>query len=174
MKIITRKEARERGLKFYFTGVACKNGHISKRYTSYARCYQCSKQHNNTNKKREYMRRWYHSNKEHQQSYRLRWDKENPDKARHHSSSRRARVLHAMPPWADETAIQQQYAQARTWEVLTGIPMHVDHIIPLQGTNVCGLHCIQNLRVIPAKCNAAKSNKIPKPEGLVSPMSGGY
>jgi hypothetical protein len=42
---------------------------------------------------------------------------------------------------------------------MTGIEWHVDHIIPLQGKNVSGLHTPYNLQVIPASWNTAKGNK---------------
>jgi 5-methylcytosine-specific restriction endonuclease McrA len=43
--IISRKEARERGLKRFFTGVPCKHGHLSERYVSTKNCAECAAIH---------------------------------------------------------------------------------------------------------------------------------
>jgi hypothetical protein len=42
--IISRKEAKERGLASYFTGTPCKRGHITKRYTNGGHCDDCQRQ----------------------------------------------------------------------------------------------------------------------------------
>lgn len=54
--MITRKEAIERGEKFYFTGKPCKNGHISNRYTKHMTCIQCLKDRASTDEAKEKMR----------------------------------------------------------------------------------------------------------------------
>lgn len=56
--------------------------------------------------------------------------------------------------------IEMFYQQAIYLTEVTGIKWHVDHIIPLQGKNVCGLHVPQNLRVITKKENESKGNRI--------------
>lgn len=74
-------------------------------------------------------------------------------------AKRRAQQLQATPKWADQKAITKIYRGAARLSAETGILHAVDHVVPLQGRNVCGLHVEYNLRVIPAKDNHRKSNK---------------
>lgn len=67
---ISRKEAKAQGLKFYYTGIECRNGHTVGYYVSSGKCSQCEKDkasaYRKTNKEKtsEYQRRWRENNKE--------------------------------------------------------------------------------------------------------------
>lgn len=65
----------------------------------------------------------------------------------------------AMPQWADHAAILKFYELAAQMTELTGVPHQVDHVVPLQGELVCGLHTHHNLQILTAKANQSKSNK---------------
>ena len=64
---------------------------------------------------------------------------------------------HAQPAWADRSAINRIYAQARRLRRL-GFNVHVDHIVPLCHPEICGLHVASNLQIVDASENMAKSN----------------
>lgn len=71
----------------------------------------------------------------------------------------RASKLRAMPSWADQQKILDVYARCKKLTQETGIEHQVDHVIPLQVREVCGLHIHQNLQIIYAAANAAKHNR---------------
>ncbi len=73
----------------------------------------------------------------------------------------RAREWMAMatPKWADLEKIAAIYDESRRVSCDSGVPHEVDHIIPLRGHDVCGLHVETNLRVITAEENRRKNNK---------------
>jgi len=87
----------------------------------------------------------------------------NRDKINAKTAKRRALKLKATPSWLTKTdfdQIAELYTCAQMFKLYTGQEYHVDHIVPLQGKNVCGLHVPWNLQVIPAKENVTKSNKL--------------
>lgn len=74
----------------------------------------------------------------------------------------RYKILLATPPWltkVHEREIHQFYCEAKGLTRLSrmrgGKPRHytVDHIVPLRGKNVWGLHVPWNLRILPKKQN---------------------
>ena len=75
------------------------------------------------------------------------------------NAKRRANLLQRIPLWADHDKIKAIYEEAKYLESLDGIPRHVDHIIPLCGENVSGLHVHTNLQILTADENMKKSNK---------------
>lgn len=107
-------------------------------------------------------RAYYESNPE----AKAKWDayykaycKQNSAKLNAKGAKRRAGMLYATPPWANLASIARAYRLAAEISAATGVPHHVDHIVPLRGRNVCGLHVEWNLQVIPAKENRRKFNK---------------
>jgi hypothetical protein len=74
-----------------------------------------------------------------------------------HGRRRRAREIRHTPPWADLKAIRALYREAKALTRATGELYVVDHIVPLAGKLVCGLHVDWNMRVIHWHENAVKS-----------------
>lgn len=108
---------------------------------------------------KEYYHNRFQQNRDEYLSWLRSWSEENPGRVKAKDRRRKVRNKLAFVPWADLDKINAAYKLAKELTEQTGIPHHVDHIIPLQGKLVSGLHVEYNLAVIPAKDNLIKGNK---------------
>lgn len=134
-----------------YQGAPCKKGHSGERYIRNDSCAECHRK-----KQADWAARNY-----------LRILKKNAEWQRNHLHNLRARVsrrralrLQATPAWLtpeQRRAIDEIYMDAQT---RPGGPWHVDHIVPLKGREVCGLHVPWNLQILTASENQRKGNKL--------------
>lgn len=138
----------------------------------------------NKEARREYQKQWrkkkYESDKDYKdkilqktsQYYHYNKEKCKADRRNHYLlnkgtyiasvAKRTAAKLKATPPWLSSdqlTEIEEIYWLAQDLKAVTGEDYHVDHIVPLQGENVSGLHVPWNLQILPSDINIAKGNK---------------
>lgn len=105
---------------------------------------------------------WKEKNLERKRLADKNWRENNVDKKRSYQAFRRAKVKQATPPWLTKEHRQQialVYKEALRLSEDSGVLHHVDHIVPLNGRRVSGLHVPWNLCAIPASENHKKSNK---------------
>lgn len=186
----TRQEALTLGSSRYFTSTPCANGHIAERRTKNTQCIGCKHAAKRTPKamaaNRLSAKRW---NREHPTETAIRiskWRAENPDRVKvirqryvqknvetlrlknrvrrrerpprpedrsAWEANRRAALRRATPQWVDRQALKEFY-RARPKG------MHVDHIVPLTNTAVCGLHVAWNLQYLTPSENSQKKNRL--------------
>lgn len=165
MQIITRSEAKSLGLRRYFTGQQCKNNHLCERFVTNAHCVECllvrsnSWNKKNPEKHRNGVYQWRQRNLEDSRMISSLSRKRNSGVVNSLNAKRRASLLQRTPVWADLGKIQTFYNVAKRLSDETGTQHHVDHIVPLQGELVSGLHVECNLQVLPAINNIHKSNR---------------
>lgn len=183
---ITRKEAKANGYRLYFTGNPCTRGRIAARITTTGNCtcLACgearkgikAKSYRNTkgssvksylekNKEKlsEQARLYREQNKVRISTVLSRYYKEHPEKYRAYRRKRKAKLRTTIPAWFgefDALVISEAAELCQLRETETEIEWHVDHMIPLQAKKACGLHCAENLQVIPASINRSKNNKM--------------
>lgn len=105
---------------------------------------------------------WSTKNPEKVKLYASKTKANNKGKVNAHTVKRRLAKVNRTPKWLtadDHWAIEQAYELAALRTKLFGFAWHVDHILPLQGKLVSGLHTPYNLQVIPGVENVRKSNK---------------
>lgn len=205
--VISRAEAKARGLGFFFTGRPCKRGHIAPRRASCGVCLHCARENDaawrlkhpdkvsavkaawaranadrlkqeaaeryrankpsvqakmaeyykaNSGRIRKRVADWRQANPERVRVYSVAWAKANRPLYRELTARRRTRLTRATPSWLTP----EQIAEMRSIYASAPKGYHVDHIVPLKGKTVCGLHVPWNLQLLPASENVRKSAKL--------------
>jgi hypothetical protein len=145
--------------KWYFTGKPCKNGHIDFRFKSNRICKTCSYERREKYETSVAYTEWKKNNKK---KVSAKWQKNNKGTVNANTRKRQAALLKRTPSWLTSFDILKMkcfYQVAAMRSVDSGQAWHVDHIVPLQGDSVCGLHVPWNLQIIPASENLRKYNK---------------
>lgn len=145
-----------------FEGVKCSVCGATVRYRSSRNCVACTKRRAGEWRKANYeaslaaQRRCRQANSARANESNRKWRAKYPEKYaklnRAHSKARKAVRRKATPSWADMAGIVAFYKACPSGKV-------VDHVIPLRGKTVCGLHLLQNLQYLGATENLKKGNK---------------
>jgi len=187
VELVSYKEAVAKGLPKYFTGKPCKHGHVAERRVSGRCCSICANQtaltwaKNNPCRAKEITTSWNAKNKEreatrarvwrskNQATYKRmvkEWRDKNAVQYKAYMTlqvvKRNTAKLKRTPKWLNQGHLLEIASVYNYCSALRriGLEFHVDHIVPLQGRAVCGLHVPWNLQVIPAKDNLSKGNRI--------------
>lgn len=158
------KEAKALKATYYYTGKPCRRGHIDKRFTANGCCYTCSlakvqkwREENPEHLAKIEKSRWK-NNKEKRKKDFKRWAQNNKAKLSAKTSKRRADEIQATPAWVNLAEMRDYYLKCAKQKLLSGIDYTVDHIIPLRGKLVCGLHVPWNLQILTRSENSKKKN----------------
>jgi len=105
---------------------------------------------------------WREANKDKIRASKLRHHRKYPHKANADASKRRATKVNATPKWLTKEqlkSIELYYEVAKWIESILNEPIDVDHVVPLRGKAVNGLHVPWNLQLLTAEDNNTKNNK---------------
>lgn len=143
----SRKEALDAGFRYYYPGTPCIHGHVDKRHVRDG-CRGCRREKESRRLKTPEGRvknaakqRRYHKTPNGKAYLRLK------------SRNKEKKVRQATPPWSDKAAVN-------SFDLECPAGFHLDHILPLVGDTVCGLHVLENLQHLPAKENLRKSKNL--------------
>lgn len=108
-------------------------------------------------------KRWGDKNKVRKAINLKKWQSLRKAQVNYHTQNRRARKAQSTPSWfseLDEFILFECSELCILRKNTTLFSWSIDHMVPLQAANVCGLHVWNNFQVIPSKMNSAKRNKL--------------
>lgn len=163
-----RQKAIAAGESHYDTGKPCIRGHYSLRNVNTRKCMECDRQDKKTlqincaDKVKARKRNEYAKNRNARLAQKKQYRQANKGRINALSALRKKIVIQRTPKWINEDykwMLRQAYELAALRTSMFGFSWHVDHIVPLQGKTVSGLHVPWNLQVIPAIDNIRKRNR---------------
>lgn len=161
-----RAIAIENGETHYFTGKPCIHGHVAKRLVTTRICIVCDrlKKQKLRKEKPEFVsankKKDYEKNKVKHLAQKKVYRQSNKGKINALVAKRKKHVKQRTPQWADFEKIKAYYEVCSFFNEVNGyVKYHVDHVIPLQGELVSGLHVHNNLQVLLGLDNIKKKNK---------------
>ena len=113
----------------------------------------------NRSSRRQYNKQWREANPEFNRARMSQWMRENMVRVREKNMRRHAQKVSATPAWARMDKIRLVYEEAERLTKATGVRYEVDHIVPIQGKIVSGLHWEGNLQILTKAENIAKRNR---------------
>jgi len=105
------------------------------------------------------VKEWHETNRETSLLRKRNWRLQNRHLARKYAAARRGIKKQATPAWANKEKIDEYYFAADFLSMVTGVWYHVDHVVPLKGKTVCGLHWEGNMQVLLGVENLSKHNR---------------
>lgn len=157
-----RKNALVKGETYYFTGKPCKKNHVALRRALNGYCTECEAIKNNSEERKKYMSAYAEQKRVKIREIASRWQRNNKGKVNANTALRHAAKMQRTPKWLtkeEKIHIRCLYQVAAMRSQESGQEWHVDHIVPLQGENVSGLHVPWNLQILPAVENMSKGNR---------------
>lgn len=134
-------------------------GHISPRFVTTRNCLECNRirvrfflPEEQLEKRKEAQSRWVSENKDRVRENHRNWSKANKKKVLANTVLQQQKRAKRVVPWSEIKEIEEFYENCPDG-------YEVDHIIPLQGKTVSGLHVIRNLQYLLAFDNKSKGNK---------------
>lgn len=109
-----------------------------------------------------YMAEWREKNRQKVNEYGKTYRNDRKEHYNFLCQKRKIDTMNRTPKWLTEDdfwMIEEVYKLASLRAKMFGFSWHVDHIIPLRGKNVSGLHVPTNLQVVPWIENQRKTNK---------------
>ena len=157
-----RAKAKDAGETTYFTGRPCVHGHIAMRQTSSGVCISCRDIRSKTDERKEKSKEYVAKNRESINKNSKKYREANKGKINALTAFRYTAKLQRTLSWLTEEEKQRikcYYSLAAMRNRTDDKTWDVDHIVPLRGTGVSGLHVPWNLQVIPRIDNIKKGNK---------------